>query len=236
MKDRAYKCVAPDLWFTGVDQSAMRVADHFWTLMPRNFNLPLMNNCLYINLDKRPDRRAHIEKELAIYGFNPIRIAGIKDTPPLGCHASHIAALQYALDHSWTSVVVFEDDFKFCITPLEFQRIVNRLQEIPIDAFMLAHSILAADSCNYPGFFKILKATNGAGYYLDNYALLAETHSLFIAGLNLLRHEKKSSYINDVIWFSLMAKYKWYGSFTDIGGQLNDDSDNQWKEATSPST
>jgi GR25 family glycosyltransferase involved in LPS biosynthesis len=54
---------------------------------------------LYINLDKRPDRRAHIEAELARFGLQDRyrRLpAYSQPTPTIGCYRSHLRALEEA--------------------------------------------------------------------------------------------------------------------------------------------
>lgn len=67
---------------------------------------------LYINLDKRPDRRVHMEKEFARFGVSERykRIRAIADTiPGLGCSRSHLKALDVARQIGGI-VHILEDD------------------------------------------------------------------------------------------------------------------------------
>jgi hypothetical protein len=95
---------------------------------------------LYINLDRRPDRRKNVERELKRMGLKGTRIAGIdgqqfseeekefwmdrKNFNTLaripervfgraGCYLSHLRALKYAIDNSLYPVLILEDDISF---------------------------------------------------------------------------------------------------------------------------
>lgn len=76
------------------------------------FNIPT----LYINLDKRPDRRKQIENELQ--GFKHVERIEAVDTSTngsgyFGCCLSHINALETAKERGWEEVMICEDDFEF---------------------------------------------------------------------------------------------------------------------------
>jgi hypothetical protein len=67
---------------------------------------------LYINLDKRPDRRLHMEQEFARFGVSERykRIRAIADTiPKMGCYRSHLKALDGARQIGGI-VHILEDD------------------------------------------------------------------------------------------------------------------------------
>ena len=76
------------------------------------FNIPT----LYINLDKRPDRKKQIENELK--DFNYVERIEAIDTSTngsayFGCVLSHIIALETAKERGWDEVMICEDDFEF---------------------------------------------------------------------------------------------------------------------------
>lgn len=66
----------------------------------------------YINLDGRPDRRAHMERELARFGLADSyrRLKATEATPgAIGCYRSHVRALELARNHA-TPIHILEDD------------------------------------------------------------------------------------------------------------------------------
>lgn len=75
----------------------------------------LNNQHLYINLDKRVDRKEKIEKELIEFGFiKPNRISAIENEIGLiGCSLSHIKCLEEAKKNNWSHVLIMEDDIYF---------------------------------------------------------------------------------------------------------------------------
>lgn len=97
-------------------------------------------NIIYLNLEKRPDRRIFIEKQLkvmkllkgAVYfqaidgetmpenQFRPIRerfktLAKKEERiiGRIGCLTSHLEALKLAIDYGWDNVLILEDDCQF---------------------------------------------------------------------------------------------------------------------------
>lgn len=105
-----------------------------------------------INLDRRRDRWANVEKQLqilhmpvsAVHRFSAVDCE--KDpqycTPIQACTASHAAVLQMAVDKGWDHVLIFEDDFEVrtketgCQSPLkeDAQRLFAKIMaDVPID-------------------------------------------------------------------------------------------------------
>lgn len=113
-----------------------------------------IKHCVYINLDRRPDRKERVEKQLKRAGMNCVRISavdvsvndtaalegcwdgGLRQCPgKIGCQRSHVAALSYAQHHRWDHVAVFEDDFEWfpAVQPTRVQRIMRRVQSLHDD-------------------------------------------------------------------------------------------------------
>ena len=75
---------------------------------------------LYINLARRPDRRAQVIRELQslrIPEDKVIRIEAVdaeesREKAIVSCCRSHIAALECAMRNGWDEVLILEDDFK----------------------------------------------------------------------------------------------------------------------------
>lgn len=85
---------------------------------------------MYINLNRRTDRREEIEQELNSMGLmeKSIRFEAI-DRPGkgiVGCTYSHLGCLKYAREQNWKNVLILEDDFTFIVDKETFE---NRLTE-----------------------------------------------------------------------------------------------------------
>jgi GR25 family glycosyltransferase involved in LPS biosynthesis len=84
----------------------------------------LFESMIYMNLDKRPDRKLLAEKEFDRMGISPIRMPGvfIKGSNnqlvdnALGCMFAHIECLKWGLEQK-TNVFIFEDDIQFIDKP-----------------------------------------------------------------------------------------------------------------------
>jgi len=93
---------------------------------------------VYINLEDRPDRRAEIEDELAVFPkekvvrFNAIR----EKNGNHGCSKSHIGALQMAADNGWENVLIMEDDCKWNKFETGY-KILEQLATKPYDVISL---------------------------------------------------------------------------------------------------
>ena len=79
---------------------------------------------VYINLEKKRDRQAHICKMLDKYGVDGSRVHKISGSyipknGHKGCAQSHILALTMAKINNWKNMLVLEDDFTFIKTPQE---------------------------------------------------------------------------------------------------------------------
>uniref|UniRef100_A0A6C0ERX9 Glycosyl transferase family 25 domain-containing protein n=1 Tax=viral metagenome TaxID=1070528 RepID=A0A6C0ERX9_9ZZZZ len=73
-----------------------------------------IKNIFYINLDTRPDRKAHVENELNKVGLKGQRFNAIKmQNGALGCSMSHLEVLKNAKANSLDHVLIVEDDITF---------------------------------------------------------------------------------------------------------------------------
>lgn len=80
-----------------------------------------VNEAWYINLDDRPDRKEHMDKELSKYGLENFvkRYSAIKaqDRTPQNCvkasGTSHRNLIQYAKDNNLNNILILEDDVFF---------------------------------------------------------------------------------------------------------------------------
>jgi GR25 family glycosyltransferase involved in LPS biosynthesis len=74
----------------------------------------LFEHTLYINLEHRTDRKAHVEKEMQKMGITATRFNAIKTkNGAVGCSMSHLACLQMAKANGWPQVFIAGDDICF---------------------------------------------------------------------------------------------------------------------------
>ena len=89
-----------------------------------------IKHIFYINLEKRTDRKEHVEKELekiGIYGaerFNAISLIN----GAIGCSMSHIKCLETAKKNNWSHVLIVEDDIQF-LNPELFTKQLNIIRQ-----------------------------------------------------------------------------------------------------------
>jgi len=112
----------------------------------------LFKSMIYMNLDKRPDRKILAEKEFKRMGISPLRMPGvfIKGSNnqlvdnALGCMFAHIECLKWGLEQK-TNVFIFEDDIQFINRP-DIRELTDaacaELVQREWDMFYLATNIL----------------------------------------------------------------------------------------------
>ena len=82
-----------------------------------------IKHAFYINLDSRPDRKQHVERQLGIIGINAQRFKAIKlQNGALGCSLSHLKLIETAKANNWPHILVVEDDILFTNPSLFIQQ------------------------------------------------------------------------------------------------------------------
>lgn len=116
---------------------------------------------IYINLDRSPERREFMEKQLDYFKIKYTRMKGIDgklidinngeirdyfDRPvkyantyttitksELGCTLSHLCAIKAAYEMNYENVLIFEDDISLNLMPLWTKTLPERIKEAPSD-------------------------------------------------------------------------------------------------------
>jgi hypothetical protein len=187
-----------------------------------------LGGVFYINLDRRLDRRAEIEAELAAVGLHGERFAGIERTPGIvGCGQSHLAVLRLARDRGLKNVLIFEDDFQFLVTA---ERFWERLNEFfargrPFDVLMFSYATEQTEPVD-DLVMKVLSADTASGYIVsaDFYDPLIELYETYLP--LLAATGQHWIYANDQIWKRLQADAQWYAFVERLGKQRGSYSDN----------
>jgi GR25 family glycosyltransferase involved in LPS biosynthesis len=127
---------------------------------------------LYINLDKREDRKKDIEKQFKKIGFNINkihRISAIKNDEcgHLGCGQSHVLALEFALKNNWKRIMILEDDYEFKISKRELNTFINQADKLNWDVLLL--SLGHNELCEKNGDIrKVISSTTTSGYIVKH--------------------------------------------------------------------
>jgi glycosyl transferase family 25 len=134
------------------------------TYPPDTINL-YISSVIYINLDKRTDRKDEIVKELKI--FNPEKIHRVSavfepDRGYLACTKSHLKALKKAKKHNWENVLIVEDDAKWENIEKGFP-VFEKLVKEPYDVIMLGGTFAEYDHTTY----SVKKAQSSASYIVN---------------------------------------------------------------------
>lgn len=97
----------------------------------------LAEKVIYINLDRRADRRQMVESEMKSAGITPVRFSAISypGRGYLGCSLSHATILRAAADADVKNpIMVIEDDFHFTNDPKNFAEEVSEITRVGLEA------------------------------------------------------------------------------------------------------
>jgi glycosyl transferase family 25 len=188
-----------------------------------------INKVIYINLDRRTDRKENIENELKRMGLEFERFTAIENKPEmLGCCKSHIEVLKMARKNNWKNVLILEDDFEFIISKTELNFILNEFFENykTFDVVMLSYNVIKGERINSL-ISKAIEVQTASGYLVNN-KIYDELIDVLSNGYdNLEKTHKHWLYMNDVSWYNLQQKSEWYFFTTRIGRQKAGYSDLQ---------
>ena len=170
----------------------------------------------YINLDRRTDRRAEIEKELANQGIVAERFPAIEHSIGIiGCGLSHIAVLKLARDRGYQSAMIFEDDFMFIDTDDTWKTKVPNSYDIVMLAYGEDIPSLPHDET-----FNRVRAVRSTSGYIVHSRFYDTLIAHWEEGVQLLTETGMHwVYALDKYWHSLHASCEWYLFKKRIGRQ-----------------
>jgi glycosyl transferase family 25 len=189
-----------------------------------------IDKIIYINLNKRTDRREQIEKELNDFGLYYERFEAI-ETPgfgSLGCGLSHLAVLKLAKERNYENILILEDDFTFLVSKEEFYKQLSEFFKLKLDydTCFLSRSLQQFEALDNGIVNKILESSAASGYIVNKkyYNTLI---NLYEYAMPLLEKTRAHwIYANDQIWKQLQKKDNWYYFIKRIGKQAAGYSDN----------
>jgi len=172
-----------------------------------------IQHAYYINLDSRPDRKQHIERQLDIIGIKSERFKAIKLTNgALGCSMSHLKLLEMAKANNFPHILIVEDDLLFTNPSLFVNKFTSFLKNHK------AFDVVLVAGNNTPPFkeiddtcVKVSQCQTTTGYLVQQhyYDILIENYR---AGIKLLMNNQNDHilYAIDKYWFSLQKMHNWY--------------------------
>ena len=172
-----------------------------------------IQHAFYINLDSRPDRKQHVERQLGIIGINAQRFKAIKlQNGAMGCSMSHLKLIETAKANNWPHILVVEDDILFT-NPSLFVQQCNK--------FLSTHKefdVALISGNNIPPYreiddtcVQVTKCQTTTGYLVQNHYFDTLIQNYKMGIQNLMREpENHRIYAIDKFWFNLQAIHKWY--------------------------
>jgi len=190
-----------------------------------------LDGVIYINLDKRPDRRHQFESQCFHYGISCERFSAIPHAFGIvGCTRSHQAVYRLAKERGWRRVLIFEDDFEFLVSREAFEETVRRIVNVPDlrwDVCMLAYHLIESEPCSEcDQLLRVRSAQTASAYLVEShyYDTLIELYDHAIPLLEST--EQHWNYANDQAWKALQAVDRWYCTRERQGKQRDGFSDN----------
>jgi len=186
-----------------------------------------IDHIVYINLDKRVDRREHIEGELSKMGLSGERFSAISHIRgEVGCFLSHLTVLKHARERKYRNILILEDDFEFLVERPEFEGIVTTFfkQNVPYDVLLLAYACRKSEPYNdivMKG--RDLQTTSGYIVHEQFYDRLIKLSEESLE--KLIETNDKLHYSLDMCWKVLQPVSDWFVFRTRIGRQRKDYSD-----------
>ena len=183
------------------------------------FNINTNISGLYINLDKRKDRRDHFKKLKSENPFfkNVNRLPAIEDKKGfIGCGKSHIIALKQLLKQKDEYYIVCEDDLNilnqsyFNNFTSQFDKVKNNpewdiIVLTPRGISMEGHKSMASN-----GFMRIYDNQTATGYIIKRKMIPILIKNFSEAVMNLLKGGEYGLYGIDQYWKRLQKAYKFY--------------------------
>lgn len=184
----------------------------------------------YINLDKRVDRKIHIQKIISQIQIDKQQRVSAFEAPgngSWGCALSHIKALQDARDGDYENIMILEDDFM----AHDLERLNTYLGQffqsnIDYDVLMVSGNIKKYHSTQNTGIIKVIEAQTASGYCVNK-----KFYNKLIANFkesadNLKNNEGvKWKYAIDQNWKSLQTSNNFLAFFPLLGKQIEGFSD-----------
>ena len=131
-----------------------------------------IDKIIYINLDRRKDRKESIEKQLDDFELNYERFEAIetKGQGILGCGYSHLNVLKIAKEKKYKNILILEDDFEFIVSKEELQQQLTNFFNLQLNynVCFLSYNLLRYKELENNVVNKGLEVQTASGYIVNN--------------------------------------------------------------------
>ena len=204
---------------------------------PKSF-VDTIDKFVYINLDKREDRKTEILRELELLTIPAEkiqRVAGvyIPKNGHKGCIQSHILAIKLAQMNNWSNVAIFEDDAQMVATPTKTITAINdAIAELPSDwdVLMLATANKKETNLSEKKHINKLNASTTSSAYIANSKYYDKLIKLFEYSNVMMVPDKwgkdngHEPYALDQKWMELQDQDNWFCAKKDLFKQRDSKS------------
>ena len=192
---------------------------------------------IYINLDKRTDRKEHMEQEFANLSITPEKITRISahynPTNGIGCMQSHIDALKLARSKNYKNVWIFEDDFTFTaskqIVEENLQQLFFKTPKVDVALASYIHKQPPFPPLHisvFPNIYRVVESQTASSYLVCQHYYNKLIDLFEDAFVQLQMTGEHWNYANDQVWKLLQVKDIWYCFTPSLGKQRPDARDN----------
>jgi GR25 family glycosyltransferase involved in LPS biosynthesis len=172
-----------------------------------------IKNIFYINLDRRTDRKYHIENQLKLLNWNAKRFSAISHKiGALGCSLSHLSLLKYARSMDLDHILIMEDDVTFLDPVLFLNNLAIFLEKHKnFDVLLLAGNNMGDYQRIDEHCVKVSHCKTTTCYLVKKHYYDTLIHN-FEVGVNLfiLNPNKYLFYAIDEYWTLLQKKDNWF--------------------------
>ena len=187
-----------------------------------------ISKIVYINLERRQDRRQEIEQELAAMGLNGERFNAVdKDPGIVGCNMSHTQVLRDADTANLENILIFEDDFQFLVDKPTFYKQMEDFFALNIDWDIVLLSYYIQTSEPYSELIgRSRDAQTTSGYLINKKCFKPLADCIEAATEKLISTGEHWNYGLDQAWKVLQRTGNVFYFITRIGKQRPSFSDN----------
>jgi glycosyl transferase family 25 len=170
--------------------------------------------CFYINLEGRPDRRAHVEGQLAGLGLQSFtRMKAVEvENGAVGCAMSHLKLLKQAQEQDLSYCMIVEDDILFLKPDLFLKQVDTFLASgTPWDVLLIAGNNLPPHEAVGDYAVRVSHCQTTTGYVVQRpyYNILIDNIKEGIQRL-IKNPENRFHFAIDKWWLSLQKRDRWY--------------------------
>jgi GR25 family glycosyltransferase involved in LPS biosynthesis len=176
--------------------------------------MDLFEHTLFINLDERTDRLAHVTAEFEKMGIVAERVKATKmATGAVGCTMSHIRCLELAKQRGYEQVFICEDDITFT-NPELFKANLEKFY----DNDEIMWDLLIIGGNNVPPYLQLVDycarvfyCQTTTGYVVKKHYYDTLLENFKESARQLMRNPKNhSTYALDMYWKRLQMQDFWY--------------------------